>query len=362
MNFNFDRVKNLVSKISVWSKNPNNKIKLYLLIAALVVIVCLKIWLLSSFFFSNVQNNESQIFYVYDNYTLDSVTTHLKKENIISNENSFRLVSGFLGYKDKTIKSGRFKIKPRASNFNLVRMFKSGLQTPAKITLNNIRTLDELAAKLGSYLKADSTTFMTLFQNQDLLTKFGLKRETVMTIFIPDTYEMYWDLDPQNVIERFYAINKKFWNKERLAKADSLMLTPQEVYTLASIVEKETNKVDERPAIAGVYLNRYHSGMPLQADPTVVFANNDFTIKRVTGKHTSLDSPYNTYMYPGLPPGPICMPEKSSIDAVLNATAHDFMFFCARPDLSGYHSFAVTFNAHVQNAKAYREFLDKNGY
>lgn len=362
MNLNNSRWQVFINHAVNWVKDPLNRSKVYLLGFALLVTGILAIYLLSAFFLSNVKNKDASVVLIYENYSLDSVVVSLKNQDVIKSERSFRMVSKILGLNDKTLKSGRYKIKPGSSNFSVVRMLKSGLQSPAKITLNNVRTLEDLAAKLGTYLKNDSTSFIALFNDQQFLSKFGLTPQTVMTIFIPDTYEMYWDLNPEKVIERFQEINNKFWNKERLAKADSLKLSTKEVYTLASIVEKETNKVDERPDIAGVYLNRLHQGMPLQADPTVVFANQDFTIKRVTGKHTSLDSPYNTYMYTGLPPGPICMPEKSSIDAVLNATAHNYMFFCARPDLSGYHAFAETFNAHVQNANAYRDFLDKNGY
>lgn len=352
----------IVEKLKSWRNDPAKKTKFYLLISAISVLFIAFIWLIAMFMLPNTRSKDAEILLVYDNFTIDSVANHLVDQGIIKNKSSFMLVSKVFGYNNESIKSGRYRIKSGANNLNLVRKLKSGLQTPSKITLNNVRTLNELAGKLGSYMKADSSDFMQLFQDKIYLDSIGLSNETIMTLFIPDTYEMYWDLNPKRLIQRFQDINKKFWNKERMAKADSLHLTTQQVYTLASIVEKESNKIDERPEIAGVYLNRLHQDMPLQADPTVVFANNDFTITRVTSQHTSIDSPYNTYKYPGLPPGPICMPEKSSIDAVLNATPHEFLYFCARPDLSGYHSFAVTFNAHVQNANAYRDFLDKNGY
>lgn len=362
MKFNIRKPAEIFNTIKVWASNPANKTKSYIAGAALAGILVFAMWLFSALFMSNVKSDEAKAFYIYDNYTLDSVLTHLKSENLVSDVGTFRLAAKMAGYSGSKIQSGRYKIQPGTSNFSLVRMFKNGLQSPVKITLNNIRTVYDLAGKLGGYMKSDSAEFIALFQDQNFLSKYNLKPETVMTAFLPDTYEMYWDTNPQKMFEKFADETKKFWNKERMTKADSMHLTPEQVYTLASIVEKETNKVDERPDVAGVYLNRYHQNMPLQADPTVVFANNDFTIKRVTGKHTAIDSPYNTYKYTGLPPGPICMPEKSSIDAVLNATKHDYMFFCARPDLSGYHSFAVTFQQHVQNANAYRDFLDKNGY
>lgn len=352
----------IVAKVKSWRNDPAQKTKFYLLISAISILFIAFLWLVSIFLLPNSRSKQAEILFVYDNFTIDSVANHLADQGIIKNKATFLLVSKVYGYNSESIKSGRYRIKPGVNNLNLVRKLKSGLQTPAKITLNNVRTLNELAGKLGSYMKADSSDFMQLFQDKTYLDSIGFSYETIMSLFIPDTYEMYWDLSPKRLVERFQDINKKFWNKERLAKADSLHLTTLQVYTLASIVEKETNKIDERPEIAGVYLNRLNQDMPLQADPTVVFANNDFTIKRVTSQHTAMDSPYNTYKYPGLPPGPICMPEKSSIDAVLHATPHEFIYFCARPDLSGYHSFAVTFNAHVQNANAYRDFLDKNGY
>lgn len=362
MKLNFEGAQMWFRKAKIWLLNPANRKQAYIIGGILATSLIVFIWLLATLFLSNVKIKEAKAFYIYDNYTLDSIANKLHSEQLISKEGSFRTAAGLMGLNDKNIRVGRYKIEPGFGNFTLVRMFKNGLQTPVKITLNNIRTIEELAGKLGSYLKSDSTTFMHLFRDTTFLSKHSLDSETVMTAFLPDTYEMYWDTKPDEVFEKFLNVTNKFWNKQRLAKADSLQLTPQQVYTLASIVEKETNKVDERPDVAGVYLNRFHQNMPLQADPTVVFANNDFTIKRVTGKHTAIDSPYNTYKYTGLPPGPICMPEKSSIDAVLNATNHDYMFFCAKPDLSGYHSFAVTFQQHVQNAKAYRDFLDKNGY
>lgn len=208
------------------------------------------------------------------------------------------------------------------------------------------------------------------FSEQDLLAiindkteteKFGLDTANIISLFIPDTYEVYWTISPKDLMAKMDKAYKRFWNNNRLAKASKLNLTPAQVMTIASITQAETNKVDEMPRVAGVYLNRVLLGMPLQADPTVVYAVGNFEIKRVLSGHKAIDSPYNTYKYTGLPPGPIAIPTRQSIDAVLNKETHEFLFFCAREDFSGYHNFTKDFTEHLRNARIYQAALNKAG-
>ena len=228
--------------------------------------------------------------------------------------------------------------------------------------LTNERLPEEVAAKAARFVEADSTDFMALFTDEAYLREIGYTSETLMGAFIPNTYEVYWDISPRRFMSRMIREHDNFWNQnDRKAKAQKLGLTPEEVYTLASIVEKETLLDKEKPRIAGVYLNRLKKGMLLQADPTSVFARRDFDTPRVTDYHTKFDSPYNTYMYKGLPPGPISMASISSIDGVLNREAHDYLFFCAVGDGSGEHAFAKTLEGHNNNARRYRENLQARG-
>jgi UPF0755 protein len=219
-----------------------------------------------------------------------------------------------------------------------------------------------VAAKAARFIEPDSLAIVTLLQDEAYLDSIGYSRETLQSIFIPNTYQFFWNTSPRGFVERMLKEHDRFWSKNRRrAKAERLGLTPEEVYTLASIIEKETLNNDEKKRMAGVYLNRLQRGMLLQADPTAVFATRDFDTPRVLYYHTEFDSPYNTYRYPGLPPGPIAMASIASIDGVLNAEDHDYIFFCARGDGSGYHNFAETMAGHSRNIRVYQENLRKRG-
>jgi len=356
-------IKNRVSGFRKWLLDPVNKLFLYFFRILTACALGFLIYFAYILLYPNANDSaENKYLLVYENYTIDSIVNVLQKQKLINSESSFRSAADILGYFDKNIKQGRYKVKPGMSNFYLIKSLKSGNQTPVKVTLNTIRTLEDLCGKLGNYLKTDSAGFYHFLTDSSRLVQLDINKENIMTLFMPNSYEIYWDTKPEKVLDKFVNERNKFWNPARKHKADSLHLSTEQVYTLASIIDKETNKADERPTIAGVYLNRLNQNMPLQADPTVVFANHDFTITRVMEKHTALNSPYNTYMYTGLPPGPICMPDVSSIDAVLSAVNHSYLFFCAKPDLSGYHVFAITYEAHLQNAHNYQEFLTKHGY
>ena len=241
-------------------------------------------------------------------------------------------------------------------------MLRGGNQTPIALTIQNVRTIDQLTGRVAAKLEMDSVTLATYFNTQ-FDTLAHTVPETRLTRFIPNTYEFYWTVTPEDFAARMLKEYERFWNEERMAKAATLNLTPEAVYTLASIVEKETNYNPEKPTIAGVYLNRMAVGMPLQADPTIVFAIGDFEMKRVYHSHLEVDSPYNTYKHPGLPPGPIFMPGIPSMDAVLNREAHQYIYFCAKsPEEGQGHAFAETYEAHLVNANRYQKWLTANGF
>jgi UPF0755 protein len=246
------------------------------------------------------------------------------------------------------------------SYFSLIQLLKHGEQAPVNVVLNNERTLEELTEKIARYLEPDQIELQNYFYQTNIIDSIELNPEILMTYIIPNTYQFLWNTSPEAFMIRMIKEHQKFWSKEdRKTKAEQLGLTQQEVYILASIVEKESQVKSERPIIAGLYLNRLKMGMKLQADPTVVFAVGDFTLKQVLFGHLLIDSPYNTYLYEGLPPGPICMASINSIDAVLNAVQHDYVFMCAKPDLSGAHVFSETYSQHLKNAEIYRIWLRK---
>jgi UPF0755 protein len=264
-----------------------------------------------------------------------------------------------LGYQDD-VKPGLYIIPAKTSNLNLVRLLRSGRQTPVKLTFNNVRTKEDLAEKITKNLEISQDEFLNLITDSAYIRKFGFEEETVMGMFIPNTYEIWWNTSAEKLFDRMYKEYGNFWTEARLAKAEKLGLTQNEVSTLASIVQAETQKADERPKVAGVYLNRLRINMALQADPTLVFAVGDFNLKRVLNVHKEIDSPYNTYKYPGLPPGPINLPEISALEAVLNYEDHDYLYFCAKEDFSGYHAFAKDYNEHMNNARRYQTALNKS--
>jgi UPF0755 protein len=272
----------------------------------------------------------------------------------------FQKTANVLNFREKNLRPGKYKIPERFSYFSLIQTLKNGEQTPVNVVLNNERTLEELAEKVARYLEPDAIAFQNFFYQVNTIDSVQINPERVMCYIIPNTYQFFWNTDPDAFMGRMIKEHKKFWEKEgRKAKADSLGLSSEEVYTLASIVEKETQAKSERPRVAGLYLNRLREGMKLQADPTVVFALGDFTIKRILFHHLNTDSPYNTYLYEGLPPGPICMASINSIDAVLNAEQHDYVYMCAKPGLSGEHVFADSYKEHLKNAAVYRQWLDR---
>lgn len=304
----------------------------------------------------------AQYLNIPSNSDFETVLGLLKNQGIINDEIVFRKLADYMEYKKNPMRSGRFKIDPGMSVVDLIRRLRNGGQAPVKVVLTNERMPKNVAAKAARFLEPDSLDIIQLLQNEAYLADLGYNKEDLMTLFIPNTYEMYWDSSPEDFINRMIKEHERFWNaKNRSQKAEKLGLSKKEVYTLASIVEKETLRKDEKKRMAGVYYNRIQKGMRLQADPTAVFATQDFGTARVLNYHINFDSPYNTYMYAGLPPGPIAMSSISSIDAVLDVENHDYLYFCAIGDGSGYHNFAKSLTQHNRNAAIYRANLRKRG-
>ena len=313
-----------------------------------------------NFFQSNVTTGEQPSAYLYIHTGTDfrGVEDLLEGKHYLRDVKSFEWVALKKKYNLK-VRPGRYKITEGMNNNELVNLLRAGKQDPVKLIVQNVRTPAELAGKIAAQIEGDSLSLMNLLRDPGYLREFGAEPATVFTLFIPNTYELLWNTTADQFIRRMYKESRKFWNDERLTLMSREGLDIPGVITLASIIEKETANNPEKPVIAGVYLNRLRKGWPLQADPTLKFAWNDFTIKRLLNKHKEIDSPYNTYQHTGLPPGPICLPSVASVDAVLKYEHHAYMYFCAKDDLSGTHNFAVTLAEHNRNAERYQAFLNR---
>lgn len=285
---------------------------------------------------------------------LDSLVT----KGLLRNVDSFDWVARKKGYPEK-VRPGHYIVERDLSNNSLVNMLRAGLQTPVNVVITNARTIADVAGRISQQLEADSASIMNLLNDQDYIAQYGFDRYTIPALFIPNTYEFWWNTAADELIERMDKEYKAFWNNDRLRKASAMNMKPVEVVTLASIVSGESNKYDEYATIAGLYINRLNKGMRLQADPTVIFALGDFTRRRVLKEDTMFDSPYNTYLYGGLPPGPINMPSIRAVDAVLDHEQHDYLYLCAKDDFSGYHVFAETLAQHNRNARLYQLALNR---
>lgn len=286
--------------------------------------------------------------------TKKAVMDSLIKNDIITNETAFEFVANRLKYWNN-IKPGKYEIKKGSSVLTIARMLKNGTQSSVKFTINKIRTKEALAEMVGRKFECDSTAMISFLNSDDSLKKFNTSSELAVCNILPDSYTYFWNTTPSKIYQKFYDASQKFWTDERKQKAQALGLSPSQVYILASIIEEETTNDKEKDTIASVYLNRLNTGIKrLQADPTLKFAVKDFSIKWIHGDILNVESPYNTYKYPGLPPGPICTPSKKTIDAVLNPAKTNYMFFVANPQLNG-HLFSVTFEEHQKKAAQYHE-------
>lgn len=344
-----------IKKINIdFNKIRQDKKKMYGLIAICAVILLFIIFLLT-IFFTHTSNKEEVEFFIRpkDNYSI--VKSNLIKEKVIKSHSfTFNVVSKILSYKS-CVKEGRYVIKPHTSILRMIYRLRNGNQTPVKIVITNARSVDDLAKEVTKNLMMSKEDFINEVNKQG----YTYPTELFFSI-VPDTYQAYWTITPKKLLNKLKEASDKFWQdkQETLQKSG---YTKKEIIVLASIVNEETNKNDEKSRIAGVYVNRLKRGMPLQADPTIKFAVGDFSIKRILHEHLTIVSPFNTYLNTGLPPAPICLPSVQSLKKTLNYERHNYIYFCAKEDFSGYHNFASNDRDHVNNANRYRRALNQRG-
>ena len=310
------------------------------------------------FFAPPFQITETAYIYIDRDDDVDSVYHKIAETGNPKQMHGFESLVRYQGY---TLKTGRYAIKPADNMRYLHRRLSMGYQTPVKLTIGSVRTLDRMARNVSRQLMIDSTEVATLLNDTAYIREIGYTKETLPALFIPNTYEVYWDMSAEDFMARMQKEHKAYWNEKRMKQAEAIGLTPIEVATLASIVEEETANQAEKPMVAGLYINRLKRGMLLQADPTVKFSLQEFGLKRILFKHLEVDSPYNTYKYAGLPPGPIRVPSYQGLESVLNYTKHNYIYMCAKEDFSGTHNFAVTSAQHAANARKYQQALNRKG-
>lgn len=301
-------------------------------------------------------NAEDKFIIIEENTDFNELIKKLEDDTLINDILSFSFLSKLMEYQEN-IKIGAYKVKMNMSNYEMITMLRSGNQTPIKLTFTYARKIEDLAEKITAKLKMSKDDLLN-YLNENINNYSGFKKTDIISIFLPDTYEVYWNISPEKLTNKMYSEYKKFWNEERLSKLDKINLNQKEAIVLASIVASESRMLDEADRIAGLYINRLNRNMRLQADPTLIFAANDFTIRRVLNKHKKIKSPYNTYIHRGLPPGPIRLASKKYIDAVLNYEKHNYIYMCAKEDFSGYHAFATNLSDHNRNAKKFQIALN----
>ena len=333
--------------------------RLFAIFIAVVALVCG--WFGYNYFFkANLNPAQKTYIYIPTNASFAQVLDSLNAQKLLKNEAEFVFLANKMKYPSH-IKAGKYLLKGGVSTYAFLKKLMNGEQDEVTLTFVKFRKLDELGKAVAKKLEQDSSAFTALLYDNAYLSQFGLDSQTVLGMFVPNSYQMYWTTTPDQFMRRMHKEYKKFWNAERLEKLKNNSLTQNQALSLAAIVEEETNQNDEKQRIAGVYLNRIKLGMPLQADPTVKFALNNFAIKRITTAMTQCESPYNTYLVQGLPPSPICTPSIASVDAVLDAETHNYVYFCASQDFSGHHNFAVTYAEHLVNAQKYQAALNQKG-
>jgi len=335
------------------------RISMLVVFLGLVIMVLVVFKLYARVFSPNVKLDTAQeLFYIPTGSDFEYVLNGMEEGGILEDSKSFQWVAS-KKYYDINVKPGRYKIRNGLSNNELVNMLRAGNQDPVMVVFNNVRSLDQLAGKVTPYLESDSAVFATYFDDEELPAKYDFDAATFSSMFIPETYEFFWTTSPEAFTDRMKQEYEKFWEGERDRKARKLDMTRAEVVTLASIVDEETLYDDENSRVAGLYLNRLEQGIPLQADPTLKFALGDFSRQRILNEDKKVDSPYNTYKFKGLPPGPISIPSVSAIDGVLDYEKHRYLYMCAKADFSGYHAFARNYDQHLKNARAYQRQLNK---
>jgi UPF0755 protein len=296
--------------------------------------------------------------YIHTGMTYERLMDSLRSGQVIRYPRIFSWMAGRTGYPEK-IKAGKYEIKSGTSLIDILKMLRNGRQTPVNIIITKLRTKEDLAGMVGRKLECDSLAFLAYLNNKDTLRAYALDSNTVMTAILPNTYTYFWNTTPSRIFRKMEAASRSFWTSQRTQDAEARHLNPVSAYILASIVEEETSRKDDKPKIASVYLNRLATGMKLAADPTVKFALRNFELKRIYSKYLMVESPYNTYRNTGLPPGPICTPTPETLDAVLHSPDTKYLYFVAKPDFSGYSNFAETYPEHLQYAKQYQKALDE---
>lgn len=336
----------------------NKKFKIFILLFSLLAAMfSYYVWQVFKTPNFDVKPDKPFVLLIPKGASFQTVLDSLDKHKLVRDQLSFRFLAKILSYPER-VKAGRYLIYSESGNFEVIRKLRNGRQDAIRLVINTFRLKEDLAGKLAKQLPFDSTFIYNQLDSNEYVSQFGFNKETIPCMFIPNTYEILWTSSFESFMSKMNKEYTKFWTSERKEKAQKLALTPTEIGILASIVEGESKKSDEQSRIAGVYWNRLKTGMPLQADPTIVFAWKDFTIKRVTGKYTAINSPYNTYKLTGLPPGPISIPSPKVIDKVLSLERHSYLYFCAKEDFSGYHSFATSYEEHMQNARRYQSALN----
>ena len=340
-------------------KKNSSFLKISLVVITVLVVLAALILpdLYKKYFKANVNVTTKTYLYIRTNATYQQVLDSIDKHQLFIDKASFLSLADDRGFRTR-FKSGRYPFEKGMNNRQILNMLVAGNQEAVDLSFRNIRLKENFAASAAKKLEFDSTSLVQLLDSVEFIEAYGFNKENVYTMFIPNSYQMYWNISAKDFFERMNKEYIKFWNEERLAKAKALNLSQQDVTILASIVDSEALMDKEMPTIAGLYLNRLTKGIKLEADPTVIFANNDFTIRRVLNRHLRKESPYNTYMNLGLPPGPITMPSINAIDAVLNHESHNYIFMCAKEDFSGYHNFATNLSEHLANARKFQAALN----
>lgn len=305
----------------------------------------------------SVSAPQDKFLYIKSGSSFSDMRDELVSKKIISSPKWFDWISSAMGF--NTAKAGKYEIKNGMSLFGLIRVLKNGRQTPVKLVITKFRLKEDFARKLGQQFEFDSTAAMEFLTNNDSLKTYGLDSNTVMAAVMPDTYSFYWNSDPQKVYEKLFEHWQKYWTEDRKKKANAIQLSPVQVSILASIVDEEVNLKSEKEKISSVYINRLHKNMNMQSCPTIKYAMKDFALKRIYNKYLTIQSPYNTYINSGLPPGPICTPQPETIDIVLNAPQTDYLYFVANSDFSGTHIYSTNYEDHLKFAKKFAEAQDR---
>jgi UPF0755 protein len=330
------------------------KKKLGFIALAVLIVVAFFLW---KIFGPSLKQPEGKFLYIHTGATYNAVTTELVNQKIISKTAWFNLVAKTLKY--KTVRPGKYEIKKGMSVFNLIRMLKNGRQSPVDLVIIKFRTKEEFAGRIGKEFETDSLQMISFLNNSDSLQHYNLDTSTWAFAIIPDTYRYFWNSTPTKIFSKLYASSQNFWTEEKKQKLKENNLTPVQAYTLASIIEEETNEKNDKGNIASVYINRLAQGISLQADPTIKFAMKDFGLKRIYEKYLTTPSPYNTYLNKGLPPGPICTPSVETLNEVINAPKTNYIYFVANSDLNGSSVFTSSYDEHLKYAKLYQQALNK---